>query len=445
MTGTTTRKATSPLPGPSKISRTHTMTSPESVPTIPQSPYRPHDYPVLAHSESPALRFEILARCSVTKARVSKLHLPHFTADTPMFMPVGTQGTMKGLTTDQLRDLDCHIILGNTYHLGNRPGQAILDQVGGLHRFMDWDRGLLTDSGGFQMVSLLKLAQITEEGVEFQSPHDGTRMLLTPEKSIDLQNSIGADIIMQLDDVVSSLTTGPRVEEAMERSVRWLDRCIGAHKYPERQNLFPIIQGGLDSDLRRKCLEKMIARDAPGYAIGGLSGGEEKDTFWQVVSLCTDHLPEAKPRYCMGVGYAEDLVVCAALGVDMFDCVFPTRTARFGNALTRDGGITFKINRYQNDFGPIEEDCSCYTCRHYTRAYLATVINKETVGCHLLSIHNIAYQMRLMRDIRTSIMENRFPEFIKSFMKRYFADRGKPYPEWVVNALHSVNISLITS
>ncbi|KAJ1973194.1 Queuine tRNA-ribosyltransferase catalytic subunit 1, partial [Dimargaris cristalligena] len=305
MTGSQMRKANSPMlpPGAAKLARTEstdssiTLTASTTMPpnpleplaspvdatspTVIPSPYRAHSHPVLESSRSPALQFEIIARCSTSKARVSKLHLPHFTADTPMFMPVGTQGTMKGLTTDQLRTLDCHVILGNTYHLGHRPGPEILDQAGGLHNFMDWDRGLLTDSGGFQMVSLLKLAEITEAGVQFESPHDGSMMLLTPEKSMELQNSIGADIMMQLDDVVSSLTTGPRVEEAMHRSIRWLDRCIKAHRFPERQNLFPIIQGGLDPDLRRACLAEMIRRDAPGYAIGGLSGGEEKDQFWR--------------------------------------------------------------------------------------------------------------------------------------------------------------------
>ncbi|KAJ1916508.1 Queuine tRNA-ribosyltransferase catalytic subunit 1 [Tieghemiomyces parasiticus] len=447
MTSTTRKASPSPIAEvTAKHARTTTDSGDESQsPTrLEGGPYRAHPHPVLASSTSPALRFEILARCSTTKARVSKLHLPHFTADTPMFMPVGTQGTMKGLTTDQLRMLDCHVILGNTYHLGHRPGPEILEAAGGLHRFMDWDRGMLTDSGGFQMVSLLKLAEITEDGVEFESPHDGSRMLLTPEKSIELQNSIGADIMMQLDDVVSSLTTGPRVEEAMHRSIRWLDRCQRAHRYPDRQNLFPIIQGGLNPDLRRTCLDAMIARNAPGYAIGGLSGGEEKDQFWRVVTQCTDHLPEAKPRYCMGVGYAEDLVVCSALGVDMYDCVFPTRTARFGHALTRDGGLTLKFSKHGRDYRPIDDACSCYTCQNFTRAYLAALGTKETVGCHLLSIHNIAFQMRLMRDIRESIMDDSFPAFVRSFMHRYFIGAGRPYPEWTVNALRSVNIELDT-
>ncbi|RKP09709.1 tRNA-guanine(15) transglycosylase-like protein [Thamnocephalis sphaerospora] len=394
---------------------------------------------------SPALRFEIVARCPVTKARVSKLHLPHFTADTPMFMPVGTQGTMKGLTTQQLEDLDCHVILGNTYHLGNRPastsrGPELLDEAGGLHQFMNWKRGLLTDSGGFQMVSLLKLAEITEEGVQFEAPHDGSLMMLTPEKSMELQNSIGADIMMQLDDVVSSLTTGPRLEEAMHRSIRWLDRCIKAHKRPQEQNLFAIIQGGLEPELRRQCVAEMAKRNLPGYAIGGLSGGEEKDQFWRMVTLCTDLLPEDKPRYCMGVGYAEDLVVCAALGVDMFDCVFPTRTARFGNALTAYGPLVLRQAQFEKDFRPIEEDCDCLTCKNYTRAYLYSIVTKDTVGCHLVSIHNISYQMRLMRGVRESIIAGEFPAFVRKFMRDRFGESNTP--QWVVNALSSVGVEL---
>ncbi|PWA02895.1 hypothetical protein BB558_000953 [Smittium angustum] len=256
----------------------------------------------LSVSDYPALKFEIYAKCSTTKARASLMHLPHHTAQTPMFMPVGTLGTMKGLTTRQLQDLDCHVILGNTYHLGSKPGQEIIEKAGGLHNFMNWPRGLLTDSGGFQMVSLLKLANITEEGVEFENPYDGQKMLLTPEESIGLQNTIGADIIMQLDDVVSSLISGPRVEEAMHRSIRWLDRCTKAHKNPTTQNLFPIVQGGLDVNLRKISAEEIIKRDFSGYAIGGLSGGEAKDQFWRMVNISTDILEETKPRYCMGVG-----------------------------------------------------------------------------------------------------------------------------------------------
>ncbi|KAJ2451556.1 Queuine tRNA-ribosyltransferase catalytic subunit 1 [Coemansia sp. RSA 2336] len=393
----------------------------------------------LESSVSPALKFEVLAKCSTTKARASRMHLPHYTAHTPMFMPVGTMGTIKGITPRQLEALDCHVILGNTYHLGSQPGPELLEKAGGLHKFMAWDRGLLTDSGGFQMVSLLKLAKITEDGVEFENPHNGKMMMLTPEMSIGLQNSIGADIMMQLDDVVSSLTTGPRVEEAMWRSLRWLDRGIKAHKRPSEQNLFPIVQGGLDERLRTISATELTKRESPGYAIGGLSGGEAKSSFWRMVSLSTDILPTNKPRYCMGVGYAEDLVVCSALGVDMYDCVFPTRTARFGNALVRTGSLALRQGKYRDDFTPIDSECDCSTCQQFTRAYLYASVTKETTNCHLITVHNIAFQMRLMRDIRTAIVEDRYPQFIRSFMKTRF---GKTVPRWIVDALKSVGVDL---
>ncbi|KAI9487096.1 MAG: queuine tRNA-ribosyltransferase [Benjaminiella poitrasii] len=391
-----------------------------------------------------ALTFETIARCSTTKARVSIMTLPHGPVDTPVFMPVGTQGTMKGMLPDQLEELNCQIMLNNTYHLGLKPGKEILDLVGGAHQFQSWRRNLLTDSGGFQMVSLLKLAEITEEGVQFASPHDGSLMMLTPEHSIELQNTIGADIMMQLDDVVSSLTTGPRVEEAMWRSIRWLDRCIKAHKKQDTQNLFAIIQGGLNTELRKQCIEEMVKRDTPGYAVGGLSGGEEKDVFWKIVTLCTDLLPKIKPIYCMGVGYAEDLVVCVALGVDMFDCVFPTRTARFGNALTMYGTLSLKSGKYATDFGPIEEGCDCSTCKNYTKSYVhLNVTTKDTVGCHLVSIHNIAFQLRLMRNMREAIKKDEFPSWIKTFFHNYFGGDKTKYPQWSVNALQSVGVDLL--
>ncbi|KAI7868088.1 queuine tRNA-ribosyltransferase [Spinellus fusiger] len=355
-----------------------------------------------------ALTFETYARCSTTKARASLLTLPHGPVNTPVFMPVGTQGTLKGMTPQQVKDLNCQIMLNNTYHLGLKPGQETLDKAKGSHAFQKWNGNLLTDSGGFQMVSLLKLAKITEEGVQFASPHDGSLMMLTPEHSMSLQNSIGADIMMQLDDVISSLVTGPRVEEAMWRSVRWLDRCIASHTRPHDQNLFAIIQGGLDNELRKKCIEEMVKRDTPGYAVGGLSGGEEKDQFWKIVSLCTDLLPKNKPIYCMGVGYAEDLVVCVALGVDMFDCVFPTRTARFGNALTMNGVVSLKAKKISSDFGPIEEG---------------------------------SFQLRLMRGMQEAIQRDELPAWIKKFFAGYFGDRSN-YPVWAINALQSVGVEL---
>jgi len=388
-----------------------------------------------------ALSLKILAECSTSKARACTLTLPHAVVDTPVFMPVGTQGTLKGLIPEQLEELDCRIILGNTYHLGHRPGPEIMQKAGGLHRFMNWNRALLTDSGGFQMVSLLKLAEITEEGVQFESPHDKTKMMLTPEHSMHIQNVIGADIMMQLDDVVHSLTTGERVEEAMLRSIRWLDRCIAAHSRPHDQNLFAIVQGGLDASLRERCAKEMIKRDVPGFAIGGLSGGEEKDSFWRMVSLSTDLLPRHKPCYLMGVGFAVDLVVCSALGCDMYDCVFPTRTARFGSALVPTGMLKLTQGKFANDFAPIDANCRCSTCRDYTRAYLHTIVTQETAACSLMTIHNVAYQLKLMQQIHESIIVDKFPEFVQLFFSTMFPQGN--YPSWAKDALSSVNIQLI--
>lgn len=404
-----------------------------------------------------------------TRARASVLTLPHGTVNLPIFMPVATQASLKGLTPQQLEDTGCRLCLNNTYHLGLKPGQEVLDAVGGAHKLQGWNRNLLTDSGGyvffpcpslhlgvpdqssFQMVSLLKLANITEEGVRFLSPHDGSPMLLTPEHSMSLQNSIGSDIMMQLDDVL--VTTSPdkaRMREAMERSVRWLDRCIAAHKNPDRQNLFCIIQGGLDLDMRRECCREMLARDTPGIAIGGLSGGEAKDDFCKVVACCTEMLPDLKPRYVMGIGYPEDLVVSVALGADMFDCVWPTRTARFGNAITKHGVLNMKKEMYAADFGPIEDGCGCPCCRPVeeegamgiTRAFVHHNAAKETVAAHLLTLHNVWYQLNLMREAREAIIADRYPAFVKQFFANLYPDRSN-YPAWAVDALKGVGVDLL--
>lgn len=299
------------------------------------------------------------------------------------------------------------------------------------------------------MVSLLELATITEEGVRFLSPHDGSPMLLTPEHSISLQNSIGSDIIMQLDDVL--VTTSPdaaRMREAMLRSIRWLDRCIAAHAKPESQNLFCIIQGGLDLDMRRECCAAMAARGTPGVAIGGLSGGEAKADYCRVVDTCTGQLPEDKPRYVMGIGYPEDLVVSVALGADMFDCVWPTRTARFGNAVTGKGVLNLRHARYADDLGPIEEGCGCRCCRTgegglgVTRAFAHHLAAKETVGAHLLTMHNVWYQLELMRGVRQAIVEDRYPAFLRRFFSDLYEGDCERYPEWAVDALRGVGVDL---
>ncbi|KAI5288860.1 hypothetical protein KEM54_004772 [Ascosphaera aggregata] len=397
-----------------------------------------------------ALTFDLHKECSTTKARASTLHLPHGPVPLPIFMPVATQASLKGLTPQQLAETGCKLCLNNTYHLGLKPGQEILDAVGGAHKFQKWPNNLLTDSGGFQMVSLLKLAKVTEEGVRFLSPHDGTPMLLTPEHSISLQNSIGSDIMMQLDDVIA--TTSPdteRIREAMYRSVRWLDRCINAHKKPEIQNLFCIIQGGLDLEMRKECCKMMVERDTPGIAIGGLSGGEAKEEFCAVVDTCTGLLPQRKPRYVMGVGYPEDIVVAVALGADMFDCVWPTRTARFGNAITDGGTFNLKHASYADDFRPVMEGCTCKICRPksegglgITRAYIHHLAAKETVGAHLLTMHNVHYMLDLMSRVRTAILQDRYPDFLKEFFAKLYPSKTD-YPSWAVTALAGVGVDLL--
>lgn len=388
-----------------------------------------------------ALQFDVIATCNTSRARTSLMKLPHYTVETPVFMPVGTKGSVKSLLPEQMEEINCQIILGNTYHLGLRPGTELLIKAKGLHNFMGWNRALLTDSGGFQMVSLLHMADIDEQGVNFQSPYDGTKSLLTPEKSIQIQNAIGADIIMQLDDVVPTTSKDQeRMEEATYRTTRWLDRCLSAHENPEKQNIFPIVQGGLIEHLRKLSASLHLERKVNGFAIGGLSGGEAKDDFWKMVLMSTQMLPCNKPKYVMGVGFAVDLVVCVALGADMFDCVFPTRTARFGCALISSGQISLKHKKHKFDFGPIDKDCICSTCKSYSRAYLHQIVSMETVSCSLLSVHNLTYQMQLMKSIRDNIKENKFPEFVRKFMLDMYP--CKNYPQWVIDALHSVNIEL---
>jgi len=388
------------------------------------------------------LTFETESKCSVTRARAGKLHLTRGIVHTPVFMPVGTQGTMKGVTVDQMNELDIEIILTNTYHLAHQPGTDVLDHFGGVHKFMKWEKPILTDSGGFQMVSLVHLSTVTEEGVEFAYPHDQTRKLnMTPEESMRIQKSIDSDIVMQLDDVVSAgIGRGPRIEEAAERSVRWLDRCLQC-SLGERQNIYPIIQGGLDPEPRIKCSHEMTKREAPGFAIGGLSGGETKDEFWRVIYNSAPLLPEDKPKYCMGVGYALDLIVLTALGVDQFDCVFPTRTARFGHALLIDGlVIDVKSGEYQHDLRPIEKDCFCQCCLNYTRAGLHLLFrSNQSAAASILSIHNLAHQKRLMSSMRSAIVADQFPQWVQNYIEKNYG-KERNLPQWAANALETVGV-----
>lgn len=383
----------------------------------------------------------LLVEAEHNHARACVMTLPHGPVRTPVYMPVGTKGTIKGLTPSEVANLDCWLLLGNTYHLNNSPGADFLGLLGGLRVFMNWPRNILTDSGGFQMVSLSKFCSVTEKGVEFEHPETAAKMFLRPEDSIRAQVGIGADIMMALDDVVSSTLIGSRVEEACDRTIRWIDRNLSANTNEDRQNLFPIVQGSTDLALRERCLAALIEKDTNGYAIGGLSGGENKMDFVRVVHFCCKTLPKNKPRYLMGVGFPVDLVICAALGVDMFDCVFPTRTARFGVALSDYGDLKLKNAKFKFDFEPIDKNCDCEACRCYTKAFLHSVVCKEEMAAHLISKHNIRYLLMLMGRFREAVFEKRMPSFVLDYVTGFYGSRDK-LPDWVFEGLKLADISL---
>ncbi|KNH06303.1 hypothetical protein XU18_2808 [Perkinsela sp. CCAP 1560/4] len=391
------------------------------------------------------------------RARCGILELKHGQVDTPVFMPVGTQGTLKGLIPQQMENAltlpsigtaeKCRLILGNTYHLGLRPGQAKLRKFNGLHSFSTWKSNLLTDSGGFQLVSLKKLAKVSEEGVIFSSSHDSRELILSPEDSIEIQQAIGSDIMMQLDDVLHIKTPSyEEMEDSMLRSIRWLDRCIqqwhSSLYSSNNQNLFAIIQGGNNATLRLASIQAVLQRDCPGHAIGGLSGGEEKELFCDTVKLCTSLLPENKPIYLMGVGYPVDVVVAIALGVDMFDCVYPCRTARFGTALTAKGEIHFSKSLGTADNSKIDDFCDCLTCSRYTKLSMLYAFRCDRrTGGQLLSIHNMSYMMRLTRNAREAILAEKFDVFVAEFMINYFQSKEN-IPPWVLMTLKNAGIDL---
>ncbi|KAL5108174.1 Queuine tRNA-ribosyltransferase catalytic subunit 1 [Taenia crassiceps] len=384
--------------------------------------------PLLSVWTGPSLRFDLVFECSTTRARMCRLffpsHCPAGPVETPVYMPVGTQGTIKGVTVEQLEAIDCRLLLGNAYHLGHRPGPETLTRAGGLHTFMSWPRGILTDSGGFQMVSLSKLSSTDEQGTHFRSPHDSSEMLLTPEESVGrIQASIGSDIVMQLDHVLHVKTMGEEVYESTRRSVRWLDRCIEAHKPQlQRQSLFAITQGALYQDLRDECIKEMTKRKdkVQGFAVGGLSGGEAKSDFCRTVYQSTDLLPRDRPRYLMGVGFPIDLIVCVAFGCDMFDCVYPTRTARFGQALVDWGLVNLRLTDYTYDFRPIEPGCPCPACSgNVSRSWLHAAFGaRQSNAASYVSLHNLTYLLNLMRRIREAILADSFPKFVREFFQR---------------------------
>jgi queuine tRNA-ribosyltransferase len=362
------------------------------------------------------MKFELLDRDTRTRARRGRLHLAHGIVETPIFMPVGTQATVKAMTPEQLRDLQVEILLCNSYHLYLRPGHDVIGRLGGLHGFMAWDRPILTDSGGYQVFSLADLRNITDDGVRFQSHLDGSTHFLSAEIAVDIQKALGSDIMMCLDDCLAYPATHFESDRSMKRSMAWAQRCrthFENTRSEDRQELFGIVQGGIYHDLRRESAERLIATDFPGYAIGGLAVGEPKPLMYEVIDQVEPHLPQDKPRYLMGVGTPADLVECVALGVDMFDCVMPTRHARNGWLFTHSGHIVIRHAKYKEDSGPIDPECRCPVCRTYSRAYLRHLfIANEILSSVLNTIHNIFFYLDTIRRIRQLIEAHRFDELL---------------------------------
>lgn len=370
--------------------------------------------------------YEIVKTDKHTGARVGRLVTPHGVVETPVFMPVGTNATVKSLTPEAVGKTGASIVLSNTYHLYLRPGHELVEKAGGLHKFMNWNKPILTDSGGFQVFSLSKLRKITDEGVTFGSYIDGSRHHLTPEDAVRVQNALGADIIMAFDECTAANTDYRKSKTAMERTLRWLDRCVNAHKDWDRQMLFPIVQGNMYEDLRLESVKRTAEYARCGMAIGGLSVGEPKEVMYKMLDLIRPYYPEDQPRYLMGVGSPDCLVEGVMRGIDMFDCVLPTRIARNGMAFTREGNMTLRNAKYKEDFSPVEDDCDCYCCRNFTRAYLRHLINSdEILGGELLSIHNIRFLVKLTEDMKDAIMRDEFLDFYRDFKEKYSWDRKR--------------------
>ncbi len=362
------------------------------------------------------LRFEVLQTDPTCEARRGRLTTPHGQVDTPAFMPVGTRGAVKGITPGQLVDTGSQIVLGNTYHLELRPGAELIEQMGGLHRFMGWPGPILTDSGGYQVFSLAELNQIDDEGVSFRSPVDGSQIRLDPETATRIQNQLGADLITCFDQCPPHSCERGDVAAAVERTVRWAERCKAAHRYPDRQWLFGINQGGVHKDLRRACAERLAELDLPGCAIGGLSVGETHDQMVETVEEVCPLLPADRPRYLMGVGMPRDVVAAVVRGVDLFDCVLPTRNGRNGYAFTATGPIRLRNAQYREDADPLEPGCDCITCAHHSRSYLRHLfMTGEMLGPILVSIHNLRFYQRLMARLRDLIEAGCAARIIEAF------------------------------
>jgi queuine tRNA-ribosyltransferase len=367
-----------------------------------------------------AIRYEFIKTCKQTGARLGRVHTPHGSFDTPAFMPVGTLATVKTMSPEDLKEMGAGIILSNTYHLWLRPGNEIIKEAGGLHKFMNWDRAILTDSGGFQVFSLSEFRKIEEEGVHFRNHMSGEKLFLSPEKAMEIQNDLGSDIMMAFDECPPFPATYEYMQKSVERTSRWAERCLNAHQRPNDQGLFGIVQGGEFEELRKQSAKDLVSLDFPGYAVGGLSVGEPKDVMNRVLEFTTPLLPTDKPRYLMGVGSPDSLIDGAIRGIDMFDCVLPTRIARNGTLMTSTGRLVVKNAKFAKDFGPLDPDCDCYTCRNYSRAYIRHLIKcDETFGIRLTSYHNLYFLLRLMEKVRQAIREDRLGDFREEFFERY--------------------------
>ena len=365
------------------------------------------------------IKYTLVHKDQKTNARRGILHTNHGDYATPIFMPVGTRATVKTLSPEELKDIHSAVVLANTYHLWLRPGEDIVAIAGGLHKFMNYDGPILTDSGGFQVFSLAEKKNIKEEGVLFKSHIDGRKLFLTPELSIQIQNKLDSDIAMSFDECPPYPVTYDYMKQSVERTIRWAKRGKDVHSN-ENQSLFGIVQGGEFEDLRNFSAKETVKLDFDGYSIGGTSVGEDKDTMYKMIDYAIKYLPEDKPRYLMGVGDPLDILEGVERGVDMFDCVLPTRIARHGNAFTRHGKLNIRNEKYKEDFTPIEDTCDCYACRHYTKAYIRhLMVCEETFGARLLSIHNLRFLIKLVEDIRENIEKDTFSEFKEQFIQNY--------------------------
>ncbi len=369
--------------------------------------------------------YELIKTCKQSGARLGKVHTPHGSFDTPIFMPVGTLATVKTMSPEELKEINAQIILSNTYHLWLRPGEDIVKEAGGLHSFMNWDRPILTDSGGFQVFSLSDMRKIKEEGVYFRNHLSGEKLFFSPEVAMQVQNDLGPDIMMVLDECPPYPASYEYMEQSVARTSRWAERCLKAHRRPKEQALFGIIQGGEFADLRRRSAEDLVSLDFPGYAIGGLSVGEPKDIMYRVLEETLPFVPENKPRYLMGVGSADALIEGAIRGIDMFDSVLATRIARNGTCMTSTGRLVVRNAKYARDFSPLDEHCDCYTCRNYSRAYIRHLIHtNEILGFRLTTYHNLYFLLKLMEQVRQAIREDRLLDFRDEFFEQYGFNRA---------------------